>query len=47
MGLLGKLLAKDAKEKQKEFLSSMGQLLQSSGVQLLDIVRPDGDKPQT
>ena len=35
------------KEKQKEFLSSMGQLLQSSGVQLLDIVRPDGDKPQT
>ena len=31
-------------EKQKEFLASVGQLLQSSGVQLLDTVRPDREK---
>ena len=32
------------KEKQKEFLSSVGQLLQSSGEQLLDTVRPETDR---
>ena len=32
------------KEKQKEFLASVGQLLQSSGEQFLDTVRPETDR---